>query len=166
MNTLKTVKISQRPAHRVASILAVSALALGLAACSKTEEPTVGQRLDSAVEKTEQAAADARVKAESAMQSAETKMEQNAANAEVSAQNAANRTMGAIDDATITAQVNAGLAKDPDLSALKINVDTVNGKVTLNGPAPSTLARDRAETIAKSVSGVTAVNNQLVVTAG
>ena len=41
-----------RPAHRIASILAVSALALGLAACGKTEEPTVGQRLDSAVKKT------------------------------------------------------------------------------------------------------------------
>ncbi|PTT38565.1 transporter [Acidovorax sp. HMWF018] len=155
-----------RPTHRVASILAVSALALGLAACNKTEEPTVGQRLDSAVEKTEQAAADARVKAEGAMQNAETKMEQGAANAEATAKQAANSAKGVIDDATITAQVSAGLAKDPDLSAVKINVDTVNGKVTLNGPAPSTVARDRAETIAKGVSGVTSVNNQLVVTAG
>ena len=157
--------LMDRPAHRIASILAVSALALGLAACGKTEERTVGQRLDSAVEKTEQAAADARVKAESAMQNAETKMEQGAANAEATAKDAANTAKGAIDDATITAQVNAGLAKDPDLSALKINVDTVNGKVTLNGPAPTTVARDRAETIAKSVTGVTSVNNQLVVTA-
>lgn len=162
---MNSQNLMDRPAHRIASILAVSALALGLAACGKTEEPTVGQRLDSAVEKTEQAAADARVKAESALQSAETKMEQGAANAEATAKDAANTAKGAIDDATITAQVNAGLAKDPDLSALKINVDTVNGKVTLNGPAPSTVARDRAETIAKSVTGVTSVNNQLVVTA-
>ena len=162
---MNSKNLMDRPAHRIASILAVSALALGLAACGKTEEPTVGQRLDSAVEKTEQAAADARVKAESAMQSAETKMEQGAANAEAKAKDAANTAKGAIDDATITAQVNAGLAKDPDLSALKINVDTVNGKVTLNGPAPSAVARDRAETIAKSGTGVTSVNNQLVVTA-
>ena len=162
---MNSQNLMDRPAHRIASILAVSALALGLAACGKTEEPTVGQRLDSAVEKTEQAAADARVKAERAMQSAETKMEQGAANAEAKAKDAANTAKGAIDDATITAQVNAGLAKDPDLSALKINVDTVNGKVTLNGPAPSTVARDRAETIAKGVTGVTSVNNQLVVTA-
>ena len=162
---MNSKNLMDRPAHRIASILAVSALALGLAACGKTEEPTVGQRLDSAVEKTEQAAADARVKAESAMQNAETKMEQGAANAEATAKEVANTAKGAIDDATITAQVNAGLAKDPDLSALKINVDTVNGKVTLNGPAPSTVARDRAETIAKSVTGVTSVNNQLVVTA-
>ena len=145
---------SSRPVQRIASVLAVSALALGLAACSKTEEPTVGQRMDSAAEKTEQAAADARVKADNAMQSAEN-----------SANDAANSAMTAVDDATITARVNASLAQDPDLSALKINVDTVNGKVTLNGPAPSTVARDRAESLAKAVDGVTAVNNQLVVTA-
>lgn len=156
---------SFHPAHRVASLLAVSALALGLAACGKTEEPTVGQRIDSAVEKTEQAAADARVKAEAAMQSAETKVEQGAASAQAQAQQAATNAKGVMDDAAITAQVSAGLAKDPDLSAVKINVDTVNGKVTLNGPAPSTTARDRAETIAKAVSGVTSVNNQLVVSA-
>ena len=145
---------SSRPVQRIASVLAVSALALGLAACSKTEEPTVGQRMDSAVEKTEQAAADARVKADNAMQSAEN-----------TAKDAANSAMTAVDDATITARVNASLAQDPDLSALKINVDTVNGKVTLNGPAPTTVARDRAESLAKAVDGVTAVNNQLVVTA-
>ena len=149
---MNTTQISQRPTHRVASILAVSALALGLSACGKTEDPTVGQRLDSAVEKTEQAATDTRNQAESAMQSAENKIEQGA--------NTAKAAMG---DAAITAQVSASLAKDPDLSALKIDVDTVDGKVTLNGPAPTTVARDRAETLAKAVAGVTSVNNQLVV---
>ena len=151
---MNTTQISQRPTHRVASILAVSALALGLSACGKTEDPTVGQRLDSAVEKTEQAATDTRNQAESAMQSAENKIEQGA-----------NTAKAAMDDAAITAQVSASLAKDPDLSALKIDVDTVDGKVTLNGPAPTTVARDRAETLAKAVAGVTSVNNQLVVTA-
>jgi hyperosmotically inducible protein len=163
---MNSPKISQRPAHRVVNILAVSALALGLAACGKTDDgATVGQRLDSAVEKTEQAAANARADAERAAQSAENKMEQSAANAANTVSNAADSAMHKIDDATITAKVNASLAKDPDLSALKINVDTVNGTVTLNGPAPSTVARDRAETLAKAVEGVTAVNNQLVVTA-
>lgn len=155
--------ISQRPAQRIASILAVSALALGLSACGKNEDATVGQRLDSAVEKTEQAAADARAKTESAMNKAENKMEQGAANTEASTKDAADTAKTAIDDATITAKVNATLAKDPDLSAVKIDVDTVGGKVTLNGPAPTTVARDRAETLAKSVEGVTSVNNQLVV---
>lgn len=162
----KTFPLSGRCAPRVASILAVSALALGLAACGKTEEPTVGQRLDSAVEKTERAAEDARAKADSALQSAENKMEQGAANAQATARQAADTAMEAMDDAAITARVNAGLAKDSDLSALKINVDTVNGQVTLTGPAPSAAARDRAEAIAKAVKGVTAVKNQLVVSQG
>ena len=155
---MTTLKISQRPVQRFASILAVSALALGLSACGKTEDPTVGQRMDTVPERTEQSAA-------TTTPSVETRMEQSAASAGNAVSNAGERAMGAIDDATITAKVNAELARDADLSALKINVDTVNGKVTLNGPAPTTVARDRAETIAKAVEGVTEVNNQLVVSA-
>ena len=162
---MNNLKISQRPAHRIATILAVSALALGLSACGKKEEPTVGQRLDSAVEKTEQAAAEARAKAESAMENAQTKVEQGAANAESSAKDAANKGMVFLSDAEITAQISASLAKDPDLSAVKIDVDTANGRVTLKGPAPSAVARERAEGIAKAVNGVSSVTNQLVVSA-
>lgn len=156
-------KISHRPSSRVAAILAVSALALGLSACGKKEEPTAGQRLDSAVQKTEQAAAEARAKAESAMKSAETKVEQGAATAESSVKNAAEQGMVLLDDAGITAKIKADLAKDSELSALKIDVDTNNGRVTMKGPTPTEAARDRAVAIAKAVTGVTSVNNQLVV---
>ncbi len=69
----------------------------------------------------------------------------------------------AADDATITAAVSAGLAKDPDLSAIKIDVDTQAGKVTLRGPAPNPVAKERAEEIAKNVKGVSSVDNQLEV---
>ena len=147
---MNTTQISQRPTHRVASILAVIALALGLSACGKTEDPTVGQRLDSAVEKTEQAATDTRNQAESAMQSAENKIEQGA-----------NTAKAAMDDAAITAQVSASLAKDPDLSALAINVDTKDGVVTLTGPAKSQQASDRATQLAKGIDGVKRVENKL-----
>jgi osmotically-inducible protein OsmY len=79
----------------------------------------------------------------------------------------ASTTLGEkIDDVTITATVSTGLAKDPDLSAIKINVDTKDGVVTLNGPAPSAAAKDKATDIAKQVKGVTSVNNQLVVKPG
>lgn len=166
MNTTPFSKSLNRPAHRVATILAVSALALGLSACGKTEDQTAGQRLDTAVAKTEQAAADARAKTEVAVDNAQVQMQQGATSAEAGIKDATSSAMGSIDDATITAKVNAELAKDADLSALKINVDTVGGKVTLNGPAPTTVARDRAESIAKAVSGVSAVNNQLVVSGG
>ena len=36
--------VFHHPASRIASILAVSAMALGLAACDKMKEPTTGQR--------------------------------------------------------------------------------------------------------------------------
>ena len=66
-------------------------------------------------------------------------------------------------DAAITASVNADLAKDPDLSALKINVDTANGHVTLRGSAPSDDAKQRATKLASNVKGVTSVDNELAV---
>lgn len=71
-----------------------------------------------------------------------------------------------VDDAAITTKINAELAADKDLSAIRIDVDTKNGVVTLTGPAPSASARDRAAEIAKNVKGVTSVNNQLTVKAG
>jgi hyperosmotically inducible protein len=49
------------------------------------------------------------------------------------------------------------------LSALKIEVDTVGGVVSLTGPAPSAEAAERATTLAKAVEGVTEVQNKLVV---
>ena len=67
----------------------------------------------------------------------------------------------AVSDVSITAAVSAGLAKDPDLSALKINVDTRDGVVSLNGPAPSAAAKARAESIAQAVKGVKSVHNNL-----
>jgi len=66
-------------------------------------------------------------------------------------------------DAAITASVNAELAKDAQLSALKINVDTSAGHVMLRGTAPSPDARERATRLAMAVKGVTAVDNQLEV---
>ena len=68
-----------------------------------------------------------------------------------------------VDDVAITASIAAGFAKDADLSAIKIDVDTKNGVVSLIGPAPSVAARDRATTIAKGVKGVNSVDNKLVV---
>jgi osmotically-inducible protein OsmY len=167
---------ANRQPRRILGFLAVSALALGLAACDKKPE-TVGEKLDAAVEKTQQAADDAQRKAQEALQSAGTKVQEGAAQVEAAAQTAGQNVgeaakqatdtaLNAADDAAITAQVSAGLAKDPDLSALQINVDTKAGVVTLNGPAPTAAAKERATQIAQAVKGVGAVNNQLAVKAG
>lgn len=151
--------------QRIFQVLAVSALALGLAACGKSEEQTAGQKLDSAVSQTEQAAADAKIRAEEAAKSAGAKIEQEAAKVGDAASNAANSAMDVAADAATTAEIKAGLLKDKDLSALQINVDTKGSTVTLNGTAPSDQAKARAEEIAKSVKGVVAVNNMLTVKA-
>lgn len=72
------------------------------------------------------------------------------------------RQMGdKVDDAVITASVKTEIAKDSELSALKINVDTSNGNVALRGTAPSLAAKEQATTLAGSVKGVASVDNQL-----
>ena len=160
------------PTLRIAGVLAVTALAFGLTACDKMKEPTVGQKIDAAIEQTEQAAAEAKAKAQQALESAGVKVEQGAVKAEAAAEGAGdaarqagNAVLEKMDDAAITAQVSAGLAKDPALSVLKIDVDTRDGVVTLQGPAPTQEAKDRATAIAQGVKGVSSVMNQLSVKA-
>src|SRR5690606_16860370 len=88
----------------------------------------------------------------------------------VAMDNAADATRNAVDaagdkvaDASITTMVNAELAKDTQLSALKIDVDTVDGNVALKGEAPTATAKERATTLAQGVKGVKSVENQLQV---
>lgn len=152
-----------QPRQRILSILAVSALALGLAACGKNEDKTAGQQLDSAVARTEQATGDAAKRAEEAAKSAGARIEEGAAKMGQATTSAAGNAMDAVGDAATTAEIKAALVKDSELSALQINVDTKGGAVTLNGTAPSDSAKARAEEIAKAVKGVVAVNNMLTV---
>jgi hyperosmotically inducible periplasmic protein len=128
------------------NLLAISSLAalLALGACDRADNRTVGERVDSGAAKTEQAARNA------------------ADDTKAMGAGAANK----VDDGMITAKVNAALVADKDLSAVKINVDTKDGVVTLTGPAPSPEAAAQATRIAKDVKGVISVNNQLVVKAG
>jgi len=136
-------------------ILLLAGGALALTACGdKAGSPTAGEKVDSAIAKTEQAGADAKAKADQMASQAKAKTESTAANVSAT-----------MDDAAITAGVSTGLAKDPDLSAIKIDVDTKGGVVSLSGPAPNAAAKARAEEIAKSVKGVSAVNNNLQVKA-
>lgn len=153
-------------ALRLLAIASAMALALGLSACGKQEDgKTAGQQLDSAIAKTEEAAAKAKAKAESEMASAGSAMKSATQSAESSVKDIANKAGEKIDDLTITTAVTTGLAKDPELSALKINVDTRNGAVTLNGSAPTESTREKAATLAKAVKGVNSVDNKLVVKA-
>lgn len=72
----------------------------------------------------------------------------------------------ALSDAAITASVKADFLKDPDLSVLKIEVDTRDGVVTLNGLAENEPAKQRAERMAEAVKGVRQVRNYLTIKRG
>ena len=140
-------------------ILAVSALAMGLTACGPNNGQTAGEKLDNAIENTEQAAENAKIEADRAAETAGQKLD----NAVDATKDAASNAADAVGEAGITGKVNAALVGDPELSALKINVDTVDGVVTLNGEAPNQAAKDRAEELAEAVEGVHSVNNLLTV---
>ncbi len=68
----------------------------------------------------------------------------------------------ALDDAEITAKIKAAIFAEPGLKTLQINVDTVNGVVTLTGSADSLPDSDRAKALAGAVAGVKEVRNLLV----
>ena len=76
------------------------------------------------------------------------------------------RTQEALNDTAITTAVKAGFVKDPGLSVLKIDVDTKDGVVVLNGVAADAAARDRASQIAQGIKGVREVRNHLSVKQG
>lgn len=68
-----------------------------------------------------------------------------------------------IDDTAITSSVKARLFEDKDVAGSSISVETLKGTVLLSGFAKSALERSKAETIARSVKGVTAVRNEIAV---
>ena len=75
------------------------------------------------------------------------------------------RTAGqAVDDVTIGTKLKAAYAADPELSALKINVDTTQGMVRLRGEVKTLALRRKAEETARKIEGVKSVENNLIVT--
>ena len=113
---------------------AMLASLLSLAACNPQQQAGVERRVEEASKDVRETAADS-----------------------------ARTVAGTAKDATITTKVNAALAADDQLKAVRINVDTANGKVTLNGTAPDAASRERATVLAKAVDGVVDVDNRLQV---
>lgn len=139
----------------VIPLLAALMAAAALVACNRAEEPrTAGQALDQAVTQVEKKAkeigADMRAGGEKAADAVA---------------GAGTQTADAVRDAAITLEIKTMLAKDPGLSALRIDVDTTAGRVALRGTAPTDAARERASQLANAVSGVISVKNELSVKA-
>jgi hypothetical protein len=68
-----------------------------------------------------------------------------------------------IDDATITAQVKTRLVAAEAANLTRVDVDTHNGTVYLNGVVETPVQKARAESIARSEEGVRRVVNNLQV---
>jgi hyperosmotically inducible periplasmic protein len=68
-----------------------------------------------------------------------------------------------MNDAGVTARVKAKLLADPEVAGLQIDVDTLNGRVTLNGQVASVEQKTEAEKLARHTEGVTEVVNLIQV---
>ena len=68
-----------------------------------------------------------------------------------------------LDDASVTARIKAKLIADPEVAGSHIDVDTVDGQVTLNGKVASEDQRAEAEKLASRTEGVKGVTNLIQV---
>ena len=141
---------------RIALVAAFAATTL--AACERDasrttaaprDDATIGQKLDNAVERSKEDLARAGEKIKPTLEKAGDKIAE-----------------AAHSDAAITTSIKADYLKDPDLSVFKIDVDTQDGVVTLNGVTESPSARQRAEKLAGAIKGVKEVRNHLIVKQG
>lgn|SRR5262245_30886117 len=70
-----------------------------------------------------------------------------------------------VDDRTITASVKAKLVADKAVNLTRVDVDTLNRVVSLNGIVETPAQKTRAEQLAMQVEGVKKVENRLQVQA-
>jgi osmotically-inducible protein OsmY len=82
-------------------------------------------------------------------------------NAQKRAGEVAERTGAALTDAAITSAVKAKFLADTAVSGLKIDVDTKDGVVTLNGMVATKAEADRAMSLARESDGVKRVVSNL-----
>jgi len=66
-----------------------------------------------------------------------------------------------IDDTIITAKVKAAIFDDPTLKSAEINVETFKGVVLLSGFVSSQAAANQAAEVARGISGVRSVKNDM-----
>jgi osmotically-inducible protein OsmY len=64
-------------------------------------------------------------------------------------------------DGKIATEIERRLTVDKEVNATAVELDVRAGVVTMTGRVPSEAAKERAEKIAASVSGVSKVNNRL-----
>ena len=68
-----------------------------------------------------------------------------------------------VDDTTLTTKVKAAIFNEPMLKSMEINVETFKGRVQLSGFVNTAEEKARAEQVARGVSGVQNVQNNISV---
>ena len=68
-----------------------------------------------------------------------------------------------IDDTVITSRVKSALLNDPAVSGLSVNVETFKGSVQLSGFVKTVAERNRAVQLARGVTGVRQVRNDILI---
>lgn len=137
---------------------AIAIASVALMGCGRDDNQAMTSR-DTAV--AERSGEGSVAQAERSANAAATATRDAAHDAKVASQDAAKDVGDKVSDAVITTSVNAELARDDKLSALKIDVDTHDGRVMLKGTAPTQADKERATQLAQGVKGVTGVDNQL-----
>jgi osmotically-inducible protein OsmY len=67
-----------------------------------------------------------------------------------------------VDDSAITTKVKAAIFNEPSLKVFQINVETFKGEVQLSGFVDSSKSVHKAGEVARSVTGVKSVKNNLI----
>lgn len=91
------------------------------------------------------------------------KADAKADSAQKKAGDAMDRAGEVLTDGAITTAVKSKFLADSSVSGMKIDVDTTNGVVTLQGTVPSAAERRRAVELAKETAGVKSVKDRLKV---
>lgn len=132
------------------------AVVILLAGCNRqADDRTAGERADDiVVAQAERRSAEVKEQARETDQAATTTVG-----------SATDEAAGKTRDLGITAEMKSRLAKDRQLSALRIEVDTREGRVVLRGAAPTLAVRERATELARGIDGVMGVENELQIQA-
>ena len=158
----------KHPKYIWSVILCGAVLAAGCDRAERNDNDTLGEKVDRAGDKIAHEAAEVGDAADRGLDATGRKIDAGIASAEQSVERAADRAAeqgeewgDKLSDSSLTVKTKSALIADPDLSALKIDVDTKNGVVTLRGEVASSAAADKASMVVKGIDGVVSVDNQL-----
>ena len=157
------------------NLLLAAIACTALAACDRpangntaaNDGTTAGQKVDRALAETKEGLSRVGDQVKPTLERAGDSIERGAQQVKPTLERAGEKIKeAASSDAAITASIKADYLKDPDLSVFKIDVDTQDGVVTLNGVTKTPSDRQRAEKLAAANKGVREVHNRLTVKQG